>query len=155
MFQRTLTGPIVILVASSVLPQAAAQPAPVAVSLVSVTPATPSGDDDWCIGSATVSLAASVIDLSTQSEVAEGILVWQFCANPALGGLPKEECEATPRKGRWIGDILDDLAEESPATLNNVNPAVPVLGVRLLFRPAPGGEFKRTLSAPSNLDRTC
>ena len=156
MFHRTHTGPVVTLLLSSTLSQAMAEPVPVEVSLASVTPGTLSGDGDWCIGSATVSLTASVIDLSTNGEVTEGELVWQFCVNPgSLGGRPKEDCAAIPRRGRWSSDQSTDLAVVSPATLNNVNSQAPVQGVRLFFRPAPGGGLKRAYSAPSNLDRTC
>src|SRR4026209_2183597 len=54
MSHRTRATRLVALVASSVLSRAAAQPAAVEVIIDSVTPGTPSGDGDWCIGDSEV-----------------------------------------------------------------------------------------------------
>jgi hypothetical protein len=153
MFPRTFFGLIVALVASSVLSPAAAQHAAVEVILMSVTPGTPSGDGDWCVGAAQVTLTAHVVDAS-QSEVTEGRLVWQFCASSTLGAFPKEDCDA-PGMPRWKGDMYSDLSDESPASTPPFTPNVPIMGVRLQYVPAPGGSFKRATSASFNLDTTC
>jgi hypothetical protein len=155
MFHRTFSGLIVALVASSVLSPAAAQPAPVEVILLSVTPGTPSGDD-WCVGNAEVTLTAHVVDVATQTEVTEGQLWLQFCVTPTLGtlvGSPKEDCDATGSP-RWISASGHDLSVVNPPSFTHTT-GVSVLGVRFQFRPAPGGEFQRTTSVPFNLDTTC
>jgi hypothetical protein len=156
MSHRTLASLIVALAASSVLSPAAAQPAPVEVILLSVTPGTPSGDGDWCVGAEEVTLTAHVVDVASQSEVTEGQLWWQFCVTPTLGtlvGVPKEDCDATGPP-RWISASGDDLSVVNPSSFTHT-PGVSVLGVRVQFRPAPGGEFQRTTSVPFNLDTTC
>jgi hypothetical protein len=153
MFHRTFIGLIVALVASSVLSPAAAQPAAVELSLLSVTPGTPSGDNEWCIGAARAMLTAHVVDAASQSEVTEGTIVWQVCQGPDLGGLPKEDCEV-PGAPRWVGAVLSDLSFDSTPSIGTA-PNVPVLGFRLQFRPAPGGGFQRATSVSFNLDTTC
>ena len=155
MSHRTLACLIVALVASSGLSPAAAQPAPVEVILLSVTPGTPSGDD-WCVGNAEVTLTAHVVDIATQTEVTEGQLSMQFCVTPRPRpsvGSPKEDCDA-PGPSRWISAGDYDLALVNPPSFTHTT-GVPVLGVRFQFRPAPGGEFQRTTSVPFNLDTTC
>jgi hypothetical protein len=157
MSHRTLAGLIVALVASSGQSPSdlstAAQPAAVAVSLLSVSPATPSGDD-WCVDAAAeVTLTAHVVDLASQSEVAEGTIEWQTCTSPTLEGLPKEDCDGHG-PARWAGAVISDLSVDSTPSLHT-RFVVPVLGFRLQFRPAPGSGFKRATSASFNLDRTC
>jgi len=154
MSYRALAGFFVALVASSVLSPAAAQPAAVEVSLVDVTPGTPSGDGDWCVGAAEVTVRAHVVDVASGSEVTEGKLMWQFCASLALGAFPKEDCDAHGPPPRWNSEQLDDLSE-SPLASITFTPSLPVMGMRLQFRPAGGGGFKRATSAPFNLDTTC
>ena len=85
--------------------------------------------------------------------VTEGELWLQFCAAPTLGDLAKEDCEA-PGPPRWLSQGGHDLAVVNPADFTRT-PSVLVLGVRFQFRPAAGGEFKRTTSVPFNLDTTC
>jgi len=153
MLQRARKSIFMAGLASSVLLPFAAIAANVEVSLLSVTPGTPSGDGDWCIGTGRVTLTAHVVDLSTSAEISKGKIIWQFCANTALGGLPKEEC-ALGGMGRWTGEVLSDLARDATPSIQP-NPRVPIIGVRLQFRPAPGSTFKRDLSPPFNLDRTC
>ena len=154
MSHRTLAGLILALVASSVLSPAAAQPAPVEVILLSVTPGTPSGDD-WCVGHEEVELTAHVVDAASQSVVTEGQVWLQFCVRPTLGtlvGVPKEDCAATGSP-RWISVGGHDLSVVNPPSFTHTT-GVSVLGVRFQFRPA-RGEFQRTTSAPFNLDTTC
>jgi len=156
MSHRTLASLIVALVASSVLSPAAAQPAAVEVIIDSVTPGTPSGDGDWCIGDAEVELIAHVVDVASQSVVTEGQLWMQFCVARTLGalnGFAKEDCEATGPP-RWLSISGHDLAAVNPADFTH-NPGVLALGVRFQFRPASGGEFQRATSVPFNLDTTC
>ena len=128
-----------------------AQAAAVELSLVSVVPGTPSGDGDWCIGAQRVTTTAHVVDTS-QNEVKQGTLVWQVCAGPH-GGLPKEACDGSG-SGRWRGEILSDLSFDSTPSIQP-KPRVPVLGFRLQYQPVEGSGFKRTTSAPFNLDTTC
>jgi len=151
MFHRTFIGLFVALVASSVLSPAAAQPAAVEVIIDSVTPGTPSGDGDWCIGAERVTTTAHVVD-TAQNEVTEGTLVWQTCHGPR-GGLPKEACDG-PGSGRWVSDMRSDLSLGSTPSIEP-KPQVPVLGFRLQFEPVQGSGFKRTTSEPFNLDTTC
>ena len=155
MLYRTAASILITGVASAVLsPVAAARPANVEVSLLSVAPGSPSGDGDWCIPTTgAVTLTAHAIDLSTSSEISEGEIVWQFCANFALGGLPKEEC-GRGGMGRWMGEVRSFLDSDSTPSLNP-NPQVTIIGVRLQYRPGPGGNFRRDLSPSFNLDRTC
>ena len=131
-----------------------AQPAAVEVSLVSVSPGTPSGDGDWCTGLQQVTLTAHVVDTS-QSEVTEGTIVWQACsgAGPHQGGLPKEACDGHGG-ARWSDQLLSFLSPTDP-TPSITTGLVPLLGWRLLYRPAPGSGFKRATSEPFNLDTTC
>ena len=128
-----------------------AQAAAVEVSLVSVVPGTPSGDGDWCIGAERVTTTAHVVDTS-QNEVAQGTLVWQICRGPR-GGLPKEACDGRG-SGRWADEIMSDLSLDSTPSIAP-RPLVPVLGFRLQYQPVQGSGFKRTTSAPFNLDTTC
>jgi hypothetical protein len=128
-----------------------AKPAAAEVSLVSAFPGTPSGDGDWCIGAERVTLTAHVVNTS-QSEVTEGTIVWQECDGPQ-GGLPKEACDGRG-PGRWSGVILSDLSSDSTPSIGT-SPRVPVLGFRLLYRPAPGSGLKRATSESFNLDQTC
>jgi hypothetical protein len=151
MSHRTLAGLIIALLASS--GQSEAQPAAVEVSLVSVSPGTPSGDGDWCIGAERVMLTAHVVDLASQSEVTEGTIVWQVCQSPLLGGLPKEDCDGHG-PARWAGAVISDLSFDSTPSIGT-SPLVPVLGFRLQYRPAPGSGFKRATSESFNLDKTC
>ena len=132
---------------------AAAQSASVEVSMLSATSAKPSGDDRCIAKTGTVTLTAHAVDLSTNSEFAQGEIVWQFCANAALGGLPKEECRRGGM-GRWIGEVRSFLSLDSTPSLKPY-PQVPIIEVRLQFRPAAGADLKRDLSPPFNLDRTC
>ena len=123
---------------------------------MSVVPGTPSGDGDWCIGADEVTLTAHVLDPS-QNEVTEGTILWQVCEGPR-GGLPKEACDGHGpdghAPGRWSGVIISDLSSDSTPSIGT-NPTVPVLGFRLLYRPAQGSGFKRTTSESFNLDMTC
>jgi hypothetical protein len=153
MCYRTVAGLIVALVASSGWSLAAAKPAAVEVSLVSVTPGTPSGDGDWCVGAERVTITARVVDLETQSEVTEGLVWLQLCLSSA-GVFPKEDCDALPGAPRWQDAVGHDLSVVNPPFFT-INPAGPVAGVRFRYVPAPGGAFKRATSASFNLDRTC
>ena len=153
MSHRTFSRFIVALVASSAWSLAVAQPADVVVSLVSVSPGTPSGENEWCVGDDQVMLTAHVIDVASQTEVTEGTIVWQTCDGPDLAGHPKEDC-AAPGSARWKGVVLSDLSFDSTPSIG-ASPVPPVLGFRLQFRPAPGGSFKRATSVPFNLDTTC
>jgi hypothetical protein len=145
---------IAAIAISVVIPAVAQPPSPTEVSLLSASPATASGDGDWCIAATgAVTLTAHVVELSTSSEVAVGEIIWQFCANPALGGLAKEECERGGM-GRWIGEIRSFLDFDATPSLSP-NPQVPILGVRLQYRPAPTSGLKKDLSLGFNLDRTC
>ncbi len=154
MLNRSLERILIAGVASSVLWPAPVLAADVEVKLLSVVPGTRSGDGDWCIGTTgAVTLTAHAIDLSTSSRIAEGEIVWQFCANSALGGLPKEECRRGGM-GRWMGEVRSFLNHDSTPSIQP-NPRVPILGVRLKYRPAAGSGLKTDLSPPFNLDRTC
>jgi hypothetical protein len=166
-----LTGLIVVLVASSGQSpvqrtaiagglespsvMAAPQLAAVEVSLVSVSPGTPSGEGDWCIDAVErVMLTAHVVDLATQREVTEGTIVWQVCqGGRSLAGFPKEDCDAHGA-ARWGGAVISDLSFDSTPSIGS-SPLVPVLGFRLQYRPAAGSGFKRATSQPFNLDKTC
>ena len=152
MFHRIFTGLIVALVASSVLASAAAQPEAVEVSLVSVTPGTPSGDGDWCVGAAQITVTARVVDLASQREVEEGVLFLMFCTIPNLGAFPKEDCDV-PGPARYGDGVGDDLAMQ-PLSIT-FTPNLPVMGVRLQYRPAPGSHFRRATSVAFNIDTTC
>ena len=169
MKSSVLTGLIVVLAASSgqspsnaiaggvASPRvmAAAQLAAVDVSLVSVSPGTPSGGGDWCIDAVErVMLTAHVVDLATQREVTTGTVVWQVCqGGRSLEGFPKEACDAHGA-ARWGGAVISDLSFDSTPSIGS-SPLVPVLGFRLQYRPAPGSGFKRATSEPFNLDKTC
>lgn len=163
MTHRTLAG-LITLLAISPLSQvqasesdlsAAARPADVQVSLLSVVPGTPSGGGDWCIGTERVMLTAIAIDPSTQSEVTEGTIVWEVCESTSqLTGFPKEDCARKGGPVRWRGAALSDLAFDSTPSIGTA-PLVPVLGFRLQFRPAKGSGLARATSAPFNLDTTC
>ena len=160
MSHRTLAGLIVALVASSGQSPSdlsmAAQLAAVEVSLMSVSPGTPSGDGDWCIGAAEeVMLTAHVVGLASQSEVTEGTIEWQVCESRAtLEGLPKEDCDDGHGPARWVGAVISDLSFDSTPSLSTFED-LPVLGWRLQYRPASGSGFKRATSESFNLDRTC
>jgi hypothetical protein len=160
MFHRTFAGLFVALVVSAVQSpsdlSAAAQPTALEVNLLSVSPGTPSGDGDWCVDAtpgSEVTITADVIDLTSQSEVTEGTIVWQVCESQTEG-LPKEACDGRHGPGRWVGEVISDLAFDSTPSLAT-RFTVPVLGFRLQFRPPSGSGFKRTTSASFNLDRTC
>jgi hypothetical protein len=153
MLHRTLRRLLITGFASSILFPTAVLAADAEVSLLSATPAAPSGDGDWCIGTSRVTLTAHAVDLSTSAEISKGRIVWQFCANVALGGLPKEEC-TQGGLGRWTGEVISILAHDATPSIQP-NPRVPIIGVRLQFRPAAGSPYKRDLSPPFNLDRTC
>lgn len=127
------------------------QPAAAEVSLVSAFPGTPSGDGDWCIAAERVTLTAHVVNTS-QIEVTVGTIVWQTCDGPQ-GGLPKEACDGRG-PGRWSGVILSDLSFDSTPSIGT-SPRVPVLGFRLLYRPAQGSGLKRATSESFNLNMTC
>ena len=138
-------------VSSAIAVSPQAQPAAADVGFVSVVPATASGDGDWCIGADRVTLTAHVLD-TTQNEVTEGTILWQVCEGPR-GGSPKEACDGSGA-ARWGGAVISELSPDSTPSIGT-NPTVPVLGFRLLYRPAQGSGFKRTTSEPFNLDRTC
>ena len=108
---------------------------------MSVSPGTPSGDGDWCIGAERVTLTAHVVDLASQSEVTEGTIVWQVCESRAtLEGLPKEDCDDGHGPARWVGQVISDLTSDSTPSLST-GPNVQILGFRLQYRPAPGSGF--------------
>jgi hypothetical protein len=174
MSHRALAGLIIVLVASSgqspVQPSAlaeAAQPGAVAVEVSLVPdgvvvhlpggetlPATPSGDGDWCIDNAvSVTLTAHVVAVASQSEVTEGWLGWQFCADRMHQGLPKEDCDGHG-PGRWLRPVRNDLSVDSTPSLTTF-PQVPVRGIRLEYLPNPGSGFESATSQSFNLDRTC
>jgi hypothetical protein len=153
MLHHSLSGLFITGLASTILLPTAVLAADAEVSLLSATPATPSGDGDWCIGTGRVTLTAHAVDLSTNAEISKGKIVWQFCANVALGGLPKEECKQGGL-GRWTGEVISILADDATPSIRP-NPQVPIIGVRLQFRPAAGSPYKRDLGPPFNLDRTC
>ena len=157
MFHRIFTGLIVALVASSVLASAAAQPEAVEVSLVSVTPGTPSGDGDWCVGAEEVTITAHAVDLASQSELTEGQIWFQFCAHPGptTGVFPKEDCDDATGPTRWDSEQFDPLSALNPTASITFTPNAPVWGLRLHYRPEPGSGFKRTTSESFNLDTTC
>ena len=156
MFHRTFAGLIVALVATSGQAPSglsmAAQPAAVDVSLVGVSPGTPSGDGDWCVGAAEVTLTAHAVDLASQSELTEGTIEWQTCGDHQ-GGLAKEDCDG-PGPGRWSVAINSFLSDDPLASLSTPFD-LPVLGFRMRYRPAPGSGFQRATSESFNLDRTC
>lgn len=130
-----------------------AQPAAVEVSLVSVFPGTSSGDGDWCVGAAErVTLTAHVVNTS-QTEVTEGTVEFQTCDGPH-GGLPKEACDGRG-PGRWSTVTSIDLSLADPTPSIGTSFSLPVLGFRLLYRPAQGSGLRRTTSESFNLDRTC
>ena len=116
-----------------------------------VTPGTPSGDGDWCVGAEQVTLRAHAVDAATQTEITEGMIWWQFCVSPNLGAFPKEDCDATGPP-RWRAELGDDLSVRNPSSIT-FTPNVPVMGLRVQYRPTPGG--KRTTSVSFNLDTTC
>jgi len=128
-----------------------AQAAAVEVSLVSVVPGTPSGDGDWCIGAERVTTTAHVVDTS-QHEVTQGTLVWQTCHGPR-GGLPKEACDGHGG-ARWRDQMFSTLSPADPTPSIYGGP-LPLLGWRLLYRPASGSGLKRATSEPFNIDKTC
>ena len=129
-----------------------AQLASVEVSLVSVSPGTPSGDRDWCVGAEDVTLTAHVVGTS-ETEVTEGTIVWQTCTTPQLGGAPREACD---RKGgaRWSDQTLSELSYDATPSITT-GFTVPVIGFRLVYRPRAGAGVKRTTGQSFNLDRTC
>ena len=134
----------------------AAQPAATEVSLVSVSPGTPSGDGDWCIGAERVMLTAHAVDVASQSELTTGTIEWQICESRAtLEGFPKEACDDEHGPTRWVGAVITDLSADDPTPSIGTEPLVPVLGFRLQYRPAPGSGFKRATSESFNLDMTC
>ena len=149
---RTLASLIVALAASSVLSSAAAQPAPVEIVLDGVTPGSPSGDGDWCVGAAQITVTAHVVDIASQSEVEEGVLFLMFCTIPNLGAFPKEDCDV-PGPARYGDGLGEDLAMR-PLSIT-FTPNLPVMGVRLQYRPARGGHFRRATSVAFNIDTTC
>ena len=161
MTHRTLAGFIVALVAivghSPVLftdrgLKPAAQRAATAVSLLSVSPGTPSGDADWCIGAERAMLTAHVVGLASMSEVTTGTIEWQVCEG-RLDGFPKEDCGGHGFV-QWRGAVISDLSSDSTPSIGS-QPRVPVLGFRLRYRPAPGSGFLGATSEPFNLDTTC
>ena len=115
MTHRTLAG-LIALLAISPLSQAqtsesdlsaAARPADVQVSLMSVVPGTPSGGGDWCIGTARVMLTAIVVNPATQSEVTEGTIVWQVCESVSqLDWVPEGGLRREGGPVRWRGAAL-------------------------------------------------
>jgi hypothetical protein len=149
MSHRVVAGLIVALVAGSGQPMEA-QPAPVEVNLVSVSPGTPAGVSDWCVGVDQVVLTAHVV--AAQGEVTEGTVAWQVCQSRS-GGLPKEECQRGG-SGRWAGAVISDLSFDSTPSLATNFP-VPTLGFRLQYSPGQRSGLKRATSEPFNLDRTC
>ena len=153
MLDLSLRRLLITVFASTILLPTVVLAADAEVSLLSASPATPSGDGDWCIETGRVTLTAHVVDLSTNAEISTGKIVWQFCANVALGGLPKEEC-TQGGLGRWTGEVISFLTRDATPSIQP-NPRVPILGARLQFRPAAGSPYKRDLSPPFNLDRTC
>jgi hypothetical protein len=50
--------------------------------------------------------------------------------------------------------MLDNLSDVSPASIT-FTPNLSVMGVRLRYRPAPGGTFTKATSVSFNLDTTC
>ena len=162
MSHRTVSGLFVALVASSSLSPEAAPPAPpaVEVSLLSVSPGSPTGVDDWCIGAGRTIVTAHVVDVASQSEVTEGWIAWQVCSG-STGGFPKEACDAAPTHGppgatRWVAEQLSDLSVDSAPSIAP-DPAVPVLGFRLQYqlKLRGGPPTQRVTSVPFNLDTTC
>jgi hypothetical protein len=155
MSRRVFAGLIVALGAGSVLLLAgAAQPGAVAVSLLSVVPGTPSGDGAWCVGTERVRLTANAVDVASQTELTEGMIVWQICDSPSRGGFPKEACDTGVGSARWRGVVLSDLSFDSSPSIGT-SPIVPVLGFRMQYRPASGSGLKSATSASFNLDTTC
>jgi hypothetical protein len=154
MSHRAFAGLIVALGASSVLSLAGAQPGTAQVSLLSVVPGTPSGDGDWCVGTARVMLTASAVDVASQSELTEGTIVWEVCESLSRGGFPKEVCDTGGGSARWRGAVLSHLSFDSSPSIGT-SPRVPVLGFRLQYRPASGSALKGARSASFNLDTTC
>jgi hypothetical protein len=127
-----------------------AQPAAVQVS-VSVSPGTLSSDGDWCTGGLEATLTAHVV--ASQSEVTEGTIVWQACSGGRQGGLPKEACDGHGG-ARWRDQMFSTLSPTDPTPSIHGGP-LPLLGWRLLYRPAPGSGLKRATSEPFNIDKTC
>jgi hypothetical protein len=153
MSHRVVAGLIVALVTGSGQPTEA-QPAPVEVSLVSVSPGTPAGVSDWCVGVGDqVVVTAHVV--AAQAEVTAGTVTWQVCENRGgvPGALPKEECQRGG-SGRWVPAIISDLSFDSTPSLAT-NFQIPTIGFRLQFSPGSRSGLKRATSEPFNLDRTC
>jgi hypothetical protein len=149
MSHRAVVGAILALVAGSGQSMQA-QPAAVAVNLVSVVPGTPAGVSDWCVGDQKVVLTAHVV--ASQGEVTQGTIVWQTCQKGSSQGLPKEDCES--HGGRWASVVTSDLSFDSTPSLETPF-SLPILGFRLQYSPTPGSGLKRAISEPFNLDRTC
>jgi hypothetical protein len=121
---------------------------------VSVSPGTPAGVSDWCVGVGDqVVVTAHVV--AAQAEVTEGTVTWQLCQS--RGGLPaalpKEECQRSG-SGRWAPAVTSDLSFDSTPSLVT-GFTVPTLGFRLQYSPGPRSGLKRATSEPFNLDRTC
>lgn len=155
MCRRAFAGLVVALSTSSVLFLAgAAQPGTVAVSLLSVVPGAPSGDDGWCVGTERVMLTAHAVDVASQTELTDGTIVWQVCGSLSRGGFPKEVCDTDGGSARWRGAVLSELSFDSSPSIGT-SPTVPVLGFRMQYRPASGSGLKSATSASFNLDTTC
>ena len=153
MSHRAVVGVIVALVVGSGQSMQAAQPAAVAVNLVSVEPGTPAGISDWCVGvQQQVVLTAHVVVPPSQVEVTEGTVAWQVCESHK-GGFPKEECQRGG-SGRWKTAVISDLSFDSRPTLAT-SFRLPVLGFRLQYSPGRRSGLKAATSTPFNLDRTC
>jgi hypothetical protein len=80
--------------------------------------------------------------------------VWQTCsgAGPNQGGLPKEACDGHGG-ARWSDQFVSALSDDPTPSI--YGGPVPLLGWRLLYRPAPGSGLKRATSEPFNIDKTC
>ena len=126
-----------------------AQPAAVEVS-VSVSPGTLSSDGDWCTAGQEATITAHVV--ASQSEVTEGTIVWQVCSGGRQGGLPKEACDGQGG-ARWSDQFVSPLSHDPTPSI--YSGPVPVLGWRLLYRPASGSGLKRATGEPFNIDKTC
>lgn len=151
MSRRTLALVIVALAAAAAPLLAVAQPAQTDVIIESVVPGTLTGNNEWCIGTGPVVITAHVVDLASQSQLTQGTVTWQFCARSFVG-VPKEDCDGRGA-ARWLNASVSNLSADSTPSFAH-DPVVPVLGVRILFRPARGDGFKRA-SVSLNLNTTC
>ena len=149
MSHRAAVGVILALVAGSGQSMQA-QPAAVAVNLLSVVPGTPAGVNDWCVGDQPVVLTAQVV--ASGVEVTQGTVAWQVCESHS-GGLPKEGCQRGG-SGRWKTSQFSELWFDSTPSLETPF-RLPILGFRLQFSPVARSGLKRAIGEPFNLDRTC